>query len=184
LNPKIAWGITGSGDYMPEIIRLMKEITQQNEDLKLYVFLSKAAQQVVKWYNLSGQLGSISNRIFNEIDSNRTEPFYYLPGALQLGKFKLFLVCPATANTVAKIVNGIADTLITNAVAQASKANVPIYVFPVDNKEGKLTTILPDSSELNLTMRRVDLENTKRLSAIEGLRVFTDISMLRSVITQ
>ena len=161
----------------------MKEIAQKNLETQIYIFLSKAAQQVIGWYGLSKDLETISKKIFYEVDSNTTKPYYYLPGALQLGKFKFFLICPATANSVAKIVCGIADTLITNAAAQAAKTDTPIYIFPVDHKEGSQTTMLPDGSGLKLTMREIDLENTRRLSAMRNFRVFTSASMLRDLMS-
>ncbi len=169
---KVAWGITGSGDYMPEIVKTMKEIAQKDNEVKIYIFLSKAAEKVVKWYALFKELKSISDKIFVEVDSNTTEPFYYIPGALQVGKFDFFIVCPTTGNTVAKIVSGIADTLITNSVAQAAKANVPIYILPVDHFEGKQVTTLPSGEKLELEMRVVDLENTSKLSKMRGMHVF------------
>jgi len=169
---KVAWGITGSGDYMPEIIKTMKEIAQRDSKIKIYIFLSKAADKVVKWYALSKDLKNISDKIYTEVDSNTTEPFYYIPGALQIGKFDFFIVCPATGNTVAKIVGGIADTLITNSVAQASKANIPIYILPVDHVEGNQVTTLPSGEKLELEMREVDLENTSKLSQMRGIHVF------------
>ena len=176
---RVAWGITGSGDLMPEIIHQMKEVINENQKIKIYIFLSKAAQQVIKWYSLQKELESISKKIFFEVDANRTEPFYYLPGALQIGKFRLFLICPATANTVAKIVHGIADTLITNAASQATKAKLPVYIFPVDNKEGIQTTILPDGSELKLTMRKIDIENYNKILKMDNFHVFTEVSKLK-----
>ncbi len=169
---KVAWGITGSGDYMPEIVKTMKEIVQKDSNIKIYIFLSKAAYKVVMWYALFKDLKNISDKIYIEVDSNTTEPFYYIPGALQTGKFDFFIVCPATGNTVAKIVNGIADTLITNSVAQAAKANIPIYILPVDHTEGKQVTKLPSGEKLELEMRRIDLENTSKLSKMGGIHVF------------
>ena len=169
---KVAWGITGSGDYMPEIVKTMKEIVQKYSNIKIYIFLSKAAYKVVMWYALFKDLKNISDKIYIEVDSNTTEPFYYIPGALQTGKFDFFIVCPATGNTVAKIVNGIADTLITNSVAQAAKANIPIYILPVDHTEGKQVTKLPSGEKLELEMRRIDLENTSKLSKMGSIHVF------------
>ena len=169
---KVAWGITGSGDYMPEIIKTIKEIAQRDNNIKIYIFLSKAADKVVKWYTLSKDLKNISDKIYTEVDSNTTEPFYYIPGALQVGKFDFFIVCPATGNTVAKIVSGIADTLITNSVAQAAKASIPIYILPVDHVEGKQVTTLPSGEKLELEMRKVDLENTSKLSKMRNIHVF------------
>jgi len=127
---------------------------------------------VVKWYALTKDLKIISDKIYTEVDSNTTEPFYYIPGALQVGKFDFFIVCPATGNTVAKIVSGIADTLITNSVAQAAKASVPVYVMPVDHVEGKQVTTLPSGEKLELEMREVDLKNTSRLSKMKSIHVF------------
>jgi dihydromethanopterin reductase (acceptor) len=40
-------------------------------------------------------------------------------------------------------VYGIADSLATNAVAQAQKGDVPVYVVPTDQKEGFVETTLP-----------------------------------------
>ena len=78
---------------------------------------------------------------------------------------------PATANTVAKIAYGIADTLITNAVSQAMKTAVPIYIYPVDQKPGSVTTVLPSGEKMELTTREVDLENVERLRAMKGMTV-------------
>jgi archaeoflavoprotein AfpA len=179
---KVAWGITGSGDYMPEIVKTMKEIAQRDREVKIYIFLSKAADKVVKWYGLFKELKNISDKIYIEVDSNTTEPFYYIPGALQVGKFDFFIVCPATGNTVAKIVSGIADTLITNSVAQAAKANIPIYVMPVDHVEGKQVTTLPSGKKLELEMREVDLENTSKLAKMRSIHVFYSPSEVEGII--
>jgi len=179
---KVAWGITGSGDYMPEIVKTMKETAQRNREVKIYIFLSKAADKVVKWYGLFKELKNVSDKIYIEVDSNTTEPFYYIPGALQVGKFDFFIVCPATGNTVAKIVSGIADTLITNSVAQAAKANIPIYVMPVDHVEGKQVTTLPSGEKLELEMREVDLENTSKLAKMRSIHVFYSPSEVEGII--
>ena len=45
------------------------------------------------------------------------------------------MLTPATSNTVAKIVYGIADTLVTNCAAQAMKSGVPCYIVPVDQED-------------------------------------------------
>jgi len=91
-------------------------------------------------------------------------------------------VCPATGNTVAKIVNRIADTLITNSVAQAAKANIPIYVMPVDHVESKQVTTLPSGERLELEMREVDLENTSKLSKMRGIHVFHSPTEIEGII--
>ncbi|HII86065.1 TPA: archaeoflavoprotein AfpA, partial [Candidatus Bathyarchaeota archaeon] len=44
----------------------------------------------------------------------------------------LLLIAPATSNTVAKITNGIGDTMLTNAAIMSLKAFVPVYIVPTD----------------------------------------------------
>ncbi|MCP8311721.1 MAG: archaeoflavoprotein AfpA [Candidatus Methylarchaceae archaeon HK02M1] len=167
---KIAWGITGSGDYMPETVQVMKKIVERG-DVKLAIFLSKSAVPVLEWYDLFKELKEISPKIMVEKGPN--EPF--IAGPLQVGKFKFLLVAPATANTVAKIVNGIADSLVTNAVSQAHKGNVPIYILPVDQETetGKVTTLLPTGEKIELTIREVDLENFRKLKRMRGITIIT-----------
>ena len=58
-------------------------------------------------------------------------------------KYDLIVISPTTANTVAKIVNGIADNLITNVVAQSGKGQIPLIIVPVDQESGLITTTLP-----------------------------------------
>ncbi|MCP8317504.1 MAG: hypothetical protein H3Z51_11715, partial [archaeon] len=101
---KIAWGITGAGDLLPETIQIMRRIVERG-DAKVQPFLSKEALIVVLWYDLWYELKKISSRIMVEKSAN--VPF--IAGPLQLGKYKFLLIAPATGNTVAKIVNGIAD---------------------------------------------------------------------------
>ncbi|MCP8310151.1 MAG: archaeoflavoprotein AfpA [Candidatus Methylarchaceae archaeon HK01M] len=176
---KIAWGITGSGDYMPETVQVMKKIVERG-DVKLAIFLSKSAVPVLEWYDLFKELKEISPKIMVEKGPN--EPF--IAGPLQVGKFKFLLVAPATANTVAKIVNGIADSLVTNAVSQAHKGNVPIYILPVDQetKTGKVTTLLPTGEKIELTIREVDLENFRKLKKMRGITVITQPQEIGEII--
>lgn len=158
---KVAWGITGSGDRLAEIVETMKKVRRQyQDDVDISIYLSKAGDQVVKWYRLLDDLRENFDRILVEINAN--SPF--LAGQLQLGKFEFLLIAPATSNTVAKISMGIADTLLSNAASMGRKAFVPIYIMPSDYKEGIIVTKLPDGRELKLRMRREDVEHVKKLA--------------------
>ncbi len=165
---KVAWGITGSGDHLEESLGLMKELRRKH-DLVIDVILSKAGEMVVKWYNLWNVVEQNSSNVF--IESTPNTPF--LIGPIQLGKYDLLLVCPATANSTAKVAHGIADSLLTNCVAQAMKARVPVYIFPVDQELGKVETSLPNGRKIELTMREVDVENAERLRKMKGLEVLS-----------
>jgi len=163
---KIAWAITGAGDYLAESFAVMKQAMEQF-DLQLMIFLSKAGLQVVKWYKLVPELETLDPKYQVEKDANT--PF--LVGPLQRRKYHILVAMPLTANSTAKLAHGIADTLITNAIAQAQKTGVPIYVYPVDQKPGSVTTVLPSGEKLMLTNRQVDLDNVAKLGAMEGFHI-------------
>ncbi len=169
MTVKIAWGITGSGDHLIESVDVMKSLKKRHR-LDISIILSKAGEMVVTWYKLWDQIKQNFDKIF--IESTANTPF--LIGPLQLGKYDLLLICPATANTTAKIAHGIADSLLTNCVAQAMKAGIQVYIFPVDQKHGEVVTGLPDGKKLSLRMRDVDVENAERLRHMTGMTVLTN----------
>lgn len=176
---RIAWGITGSGDQMPETFAAMS-VLRKTEDVDITAVLSKAGEKVVRWYKLRDQLDVIARRVLVEKDANT--PF--IVGNLQTGGFDCLLVAPATANTVAKLVHGIADTIITNAVAQTGKTDVPIFVLPVDQREGVTVTTRPGGEALTLTIRTIDVENSRKLAAIEGIRVLSGPQEIESILRE
>ncbi|MCW4014670.1 MAG: archaeoflavoprotein AfpA, partial [Candidatus Bathyarchaeota archaeon] len=114
---KIAWGVTGSGDRFRETYEVMRELKDKHGDkLSIHVYLSKAAELVAKYYKLTEELKGFDK--YNvEVDANT--PF--LSGMLQSGRYDLLIIAPATSNTVAKIVVGVSDTLLTNAAVQGVK---------------------------------------------------------------
>jgi len=83
---------------------------------------------------------------------------------------------------VAKIVNGIADTLITNCIAQAIKGGVICYILPSDQDLEPITTSRPDGSPLTLKIRDIELENIKRLHQLEGIHVISTFSKVKKLI--
>ncbi len=175
---KAAWGITGSGDRLPETIGVMKELKEEYQDkVSLAVYLSKAGEQVVRWYKLFERLKQDFGKVWVELNSN--SPF--LAGDLELGKFEFLLIAPATSNTVAKIAAGITDTLLCNSAIMALKAFVPVYVMPSDYKEGTVVTKLPDGKDLKLRVRKEDAENTRKLSLMENVFVLEKPEDIRSV---
>ncbi|MFW9992512.1 MAG: archaeoflavoprotein AfpA [Candidatus Odinarchaeota archaeon] len=164
---KIVWGITGAGDRIQQTVKVLIGVLQM-ETVEITVIVSKAGEQVLKWYRLWEKLNEAGpNRVKVEVSANN--PF--IAGPLQTGKYKCLIVAPATANTVAKIVNGIADTIITNMVAQANKTSLDIFILPVDRKKEIKTTILPNKKTLELTVRDVDVENCEKLSKMPGITV-------------
>ncbi len=174
---RLAWAITGAGDLMTETFKVMEDL-KKSGGVDITVFLSKAAVKVVKLYRLWPKLPTISDKVLVEEDANT--PF--VSGALQTGKYDLLLVAPTTANSVAKIVHGIADTLITNAVAMANKTDMKVYIMPVEKERETVVTRLPNGSMLELSTRSLDIENTSKLKKMVGISVLDtpeDIKRIR-----
>ena len=82
-------------------------------------------------------------------------------------KYEFLLIAPATSNTVAKIANGIGDTMLTNATVMSLKAFVPVYVAPTDYREGTVYTKLPNGKEMKLRVRREE-ERMEDVFVLEG----------------
>jgi len=160
------WGITGAGDYLSESLSIMKKISK-DFDVEVTVLLSKSGKMVVKRYRLWDEVQSSFAKV--QVEKGPNAPF--VAGPLQVGYYRLFFVSPATANTVAKIACGIADTLITNCVAQAIKGGTPVYIYPVDQELGSRETQIPNGNVITIRTRRVDVENVERLKNMEGLIV-------------
>ncbi|MFX1233759.1 MAG: flavoprotein [Promethearchaeota archaeon] len=171
------WGITGTGYVLKESIELMKDL-QENYDVNLTVILSKEGAAVVKWYKLWLDLINVVEK--PKVEKTANIPFY--AGPLQLGKYDMFLVCPVSANSVAKIVYGIADTLITNCVAQAIKGGVKVHVFPSDQDLEPIITSRPDGSPLILRIRDIEIENIKRLKNLEGIHMISEFADIKKII--
>jgi flavoprotein len=142
------------------------------------VLVSKSAQLVLKMYKLWNDLESGFARI--RIERGPNQPFVAAP--LQVGHFSLFFVSPATANTVAKIAHGIADTLITNCVSQAIKGGMRIHIYPVDQKLGSLETEIPGGKRITIATRKIDVENVERLRDMEGLIVLQNPSEIVPIV--
>jgi dihydromethanopterin reductase (acceptor) len=130
----VAWAVTGAGHYLAESVAAMREISREN---RVCTFVSRAGEEVVKMYGFFDQLSEISGggyleEVFFEREEGASSP---KAGRFMMNRFDLLIIAPATANTIAKIVCGIADSLPTNAAALANKANVPVYVLPTDVRE-------------------------------------------------
>jgi len=175
---KVAWGITGAGDKIAEFIEVMKEIQREYaETLEIQVFLSKAADLVLKYYKLEGDLKQSFSSVRVELNSNA--PF--LAAWMQMRKYEFLLIAPATSNTVAKIANGIGDTMLTNATIMSLKAFVPVYVAPTDYKEGTVYTKLPNGKEMKLRVRKEEVEQVKKLERMEDVFVLEGPQKIRGV---
>jgi archaeoflavoprotein AfpA len=173
----VAWGITGSGDRIREILDVMIEIQNRYGGVEIIVYVSTAGDQVLKWYRLTEVLKMQFKKVLVEINANA--PF--LAGDVQTKRFDFLLLAPVTSNTIAKISLGIGDTMLTNAASMGLKAFVPLYLLPSDFKEGIVYTTLPNGKALKLRIRSEDVAHVRKLAAISDVHVLTAPEQLHAV---
>ncbi len=170
-KPRIAWAITGSGHYLKECL----ELVQQRDDVDL--FLSRAGAEVLSIYDID--LKSLRQRItcFRDTTASASPV-----GLFYHGHYERLVIAPATSNTVAKMVWGVADTLVTNIYAQAGKCRIPSIVFACDTAP-VMETEAPDGKVM-VYPRRIDLENVERLREFELTRVATSFTELANALEE
>ena len=175
---KVAWGITGAGDKIAEFIEVMKEIQKEYVNtVEIHVFLSKAADLVLKYYRLEDYLKQNFSKVRVELNSNA--PF--LAAWMQMHKYEFLLIAPATSNTVAKIADGIGDTMLTNATIMSLKAFAPVYIAPTDYKEGTVYTKLPNGKEMKLRVRKEEVDKVKKIAGMDGVFIVEGPQRIRDV---
>jgi len=173
---KVAWGITGGGDKIAEVLEVMKDLRKQSEDIvEIDVYVSKAADIVLKFYRLEDNLKQNFPKVQVELNSN--SPF--LAAWMQMRKYEFLLIAPASSNTVAKIANGIGDTLITNSAIMSLKAFVPVYILPTDYKESIVYTKLPNGKEMKLRVRKEEADQVRKLENMEDMHVLENPQKMR-----
>lgn len=220
----ILWAITGAGHLLSESISVLEKLAEDNT---LTIATSNAADEVLKLYGYDKNIEQIlsqnsANKLVLDSDEKYSFPF---SGKLTHHKYDVIIIAPLTANTTAKIVYGIADTLVTNIAAQSGKGQIPLIVLPVDQKQGLIKTIIPPyidkkrckhcedcqpkekcpqnainppkidttkciscfmcenqckydaiklNEEIELYIRKIDADNTKKLESIENIKVVLD----------
>jgi len=132
-EPCIAWAITGAGHLLKESIEAAGILKARHPRLKITTFLSAAGMEVCRLYGLLERVESISGGGYLEevfVDEHRGS--YPKTGRFQIGRYGALVVSPTTSNTVAKAAFGVADSLVSNCIAMATKSRVPTLIVPVD----------------------------------------------------
>ncbi|NCC48760.1 MAG: flavoprotein [Clostridia bacterium] len=158
---RVAWGITGSGHFLPECLSLAERLPAVD------LFLSRAAAEVLQVYGYPVRELQARFRVFR--DSAASAPPV---GLFYEGRYDLVVVAPATSNSVAKMVYGISDTLVTNIYAQAGKCRIPSLVFACDASP-ELVTEAP-GGPVPVYPRPIDLRNTEALAGLAFTEVVVD----------
>jgi len=156
---RIAWAITGAGHAIEECVSTLLQCDRTD------LFLSRAASEVLRMYGLYARVEASIRRIYQEDAASAPEACRFSTGV-----YSVLVVAPATSNTVAKFLQGISDTLVTNLFAQAGKSRVPALVYPTD-LEPEMESFGPRGETIKVFPRPVDLENTRKLTKFTGTKV-------------
>jgi archaeoflavoprotein AfpA len=156
----------------------MKELKKQSEDIvDIDVYISKAADTMLKFYRLDEEVKKSFTKVMVEVNAN--SPF--LAAWMQSGKYGFLLIAPASSNTVAKIVNSISDTMLTNAAIMSLKAFRPVYILPTDYRESIVYTKLPNGKEMKLRVRKEEADQVRKLESMEDVHVLENLQKMREV---
>lgn len=158
-DQRIAWAITGAGHLLSECAERL--LRRENVD----VFLSRAAEEVVRMYALQDRILGKGARVFRETGASSPPATRFSRGI-----YRALVVAPATSNSVAKFVCGISDSLVTNLFAQAGKSRVPIIVLPTD-LASEVDSTGPHGELIKVYPRPIDVENTAKLRRFSGVAV-------------
>jgi len=169
-NINIAWGVTGSGTFLRETFEVFKRI-KRDFNVRITTFLSKAAEEVVRIYGLKDALDVVSpggyyQEVITEVNAGVSCVY---SGRFTLGRYKALFIAPATSNTVAKIICGISDTVVTTIVSQAIKGAVPVYILPSDVSEETTIPCYIDRRSCIGCMECIDVCPYKAISLVESL---------------
>ncbi len=135
------------------------------------LFLSRAAAEVMQVYGFP--VNDLKQRFKLFRDTAASAPPV---GLFYKGHYDLVVVAPATSNSVAKMVWGISDTLVTNIYAQAGKCRIPSIVFACDAAP-EMDTEAPGGM-VKVYPRPIDLQNTERLGRMDYTEVVLSVADL------
>ncbi len=181
---RIAWGITGAGHKLKESVQVIKQLIDQGH--KVDLFISQAAEIVGNMYEIFPIFKKIQQEFPSQMKSiyyGRTQqPGYPICARFNLGHYDNLIVSPVTSNSVAKMIVGIADSLITNIFAQMIKGNGQIYLVPTDLIPGTIQTEIPEGRTITIRIDELSSKNAQALTKFPNVQVFSDPKDLLEVL--
>ncbi|AFZ47524.1 Phosphopantothenoylcysteine decarboxylase [Cyanobacterium stanieri PCC 7202] len=129
----------GGGIAAYKVCGVISQLFQKGAQIE--VILTESAQKFITPLTVSTLA-----RTQAYTDADFWQPIHPRPLHIHLGEWAdLILIAPLTANTLAKLVHGMADNLLTNTVLAS---NCPIAIAPAMNTEMWLQSTVQDNWEL------------------------------------
>ena len=157
-RPRLAWAVTGSGHYLDECLEIIRDLDGVD------VFYSRAGEEVVRMYGHDPKAINNEGRVYRDRAASSAPV-----GLFYRGDYHPLVVAPAPSNTVAKMVLGLSDSLVTNVYAQAGKCRIPSIVLACDT-EPEMDTPAPDRM-VRVCPREIDLAHTHKLRSYDATTV-------------
>jgi flavoprotein len=167
---KILWVVTGASHMLEDTLNSISEFNAQVD-----LVLTIAGEKVVKSMELFEKITDMSESLFLESGVGASPLLL-----TKLSGYQTVVVAPCTANTVAKIRYGIADSLASNLVAQALKKKIHVIVLPTDDQP-EIKSIWKNK-EITFYSRQVDLDNLADLKKQEGLKVVNTVEEIKGLL--
>ncbi|MEA1999774.1 MAG: hypothetical protein U9N61_10710, partial [Euryarchaeota archaeon] len=60
LHPNLAWAITGAGHHLIESFDAFKRVKEENPEIRITIFASQSAEEVLRMYGLFDELATIA----------------------------------------------------------------------------------------------------------------------------
>lgn len=139
----IAWCITGGGAHLRGSVEVMQRVRMEL-GAKITVFLTRWGFEVARIFGVLPLIkATASGRYYEELLIG-DQGMYYI-GRMNMKRYRFLVIAPATANTIAKIVHGIADSIASALYSQAMKSGIPTIILPTDipGSEGFIETETP-----------------------------------------
>ncbi len=168
-KPRLAWAVTGSGHYLEECLEIIRDLDDVD------IFYSRAGEEVVRMYGHDPKGINHKGRVYR--DRAASSPPV---GLFYRGDYHSLVVAPATSNTVAKMVLGLSDSLVTNVYAQAGKCRIPSIILACDTEQ-EIDTPAPDRI-VRVWPREIDLAHTHKLRSYEATTVVENPEKLLAAI--
>jgi phosphopantothenoylcysteine decarboxylase / phosphopantothenate---cysteine ligase len=149
-NKNIVIGITG-GIACYKVLDIVKKLRKLKANV--HVIMTDSAEKLVD--NKDFEKAS-KNKVHDSLFDPKIDYRYYLKKNKPIKHISLadiadlFLICPATANVIGKVANGIADDLLTTSIMAT---NAPVLVCPAMNVKMWKNNIVQDNVKRLKTLR-------------------------------